>query len=152
TALMMAGLRTWWVDAVGTTAMALHVVPGTLGIGFATSLIIAALAIVWGVWRVGRTPASRLLAGGWGEGGKVRGRGKWAARVGWTVVILGIAMLGCGAAKVMSAQEAFLSGGTLLLLGGLTVLASWLRPKREPSTTDSIATLGFRNASRHTAR
>ena len=39
TALMMAGLRTWWVDAVGTTAMYLHIVPATLVTGFVTSVI-----------------------------------------------------------------------------------------------------------------
>src|SRR6185503_7470533 len=31
--LMMAGLRTWWVDAVGTTALSLHVSPFSLAAG-----------------------------------------------------------------------------------------------------------------------
>src|SRR4029078_7503210 len=32
-AVMMYGLRTWWVGAVGTTALQLHVEPGTLAEG-----------------------------------------------------------------------------------------------------------------------
>jgi hypothetical protein len=153
TALMMAGLRTWWVGAVGTTAMHLHVVPMTLVYGFAASLIIAALAILWGVWRVGRTPAGQLLAGGWGSPTPAtKTRGAWGTRIGWAFLLLAGGMLGCGMLKVMSAQEAFLGGGTLLLVAGLILLAGRLRPKRGAGVSDSLAALGFRNASRHTAR
>src|SRR6185295_19020604 len=39
--LMMFGLRTWWVDAVGTTMLTLHVSPISLGFGFAGGIITA---------------------------------------------------------------------------------------------------------------
>ena len=42
-ALIMLGLRTWWVDAVGTTALTLHVDPLSL-IGGALSVVLIAVA------------------------------------------------------------------------------------------------------------
>ena len=44
--LLMIGLRTWWVDAVGTTALSLHVTPMSLSAG-AMGGIIAALVCTW---------------------------------------------------------------------------------------------------------
>jgi len=73
--LMMAGLRTWWVGAVGTTAMHLHIKPTTLALGFLLSLLIAAFAVVWGVRRVGRVRPAALLAGQWGQHTRLRRRG-----------------------------------------------------------------------------
>ncbi|MCY0725803.1 ABC transporter permease, partial [Klebsiella pneumoniae] len=35
--LMIAGLRTWWVDAVGTTALRMHVAPTSMIIGLLAS-------------------------------------------------------------------------------------------------------------------
>src|SRR5207237_7068692 len=63
--VMMYGLRTWWVGAVGTTAMRLHVVPMTLVIGLVASLLVAMAAIAWARWDVGESDSARLLAGGW---------------------------------------------------------------------------------------
>ncbi len=45
--LIMLGLRTWWVDAVGTTALALHVDPLSLIAGAAAVVLIAVASIWW---------------------------------------------------------------------------------------------------------
>ena len=45
-ALLMTGLRTWWVDAVGTTALTLHITPLSLAAG-ALGGIAAAVACIW---------------------------------------------------------------------------------------------------------
>jgi ABC-type lipoprotein release transport system permease subunit len=45
-ALMMTGLRTWWVDAVGTTALSLHLSPWSLAAGMAGGLV-SAVVCVW---------------------------------------------------------------------------------------------------------
>ena len=44
--LMMYGLRSWWVDAVGTTALTLHVSPASL-VGGAIGGVIAAVGCIW---------------------------------------------------------------------------------------------------------
>jgi ABC-type lipoprotein release transport system permease subunit len=153
TAAIMAGLRTWWVGAVGTTQMRLHVMPMTLIIGFVSSLVVAALAILWGVWRVGKAAPSQLLAGGFGTASlKTKSRGKWVGRIGLGLIALAVAMIAAGMAKAMSSQEAFLGGGTLLLIGGLTFASGRLRPGRRDPRGESVVGLGIRNAARHVAR
>ena len=51
TAVMVYGLRTWWLGAIGTTALRLHVVPETLVYGFVGSVVVALLAVWWAVRR-----------------------------------------------------------------------------------------------------
>ena len=44
--LIMTALRTWWVDAVGTTALTLHVSPASL-VGGAVGGVVAAVVCIW---------------------------------------------------------------------------------------------------------
>jgi len=153
TALMMLGLRTWWIGAVGTTAMRLHVVPITLLYGFVGSVLVAYLAILWSVWRIGKTSAATLLAGGWGQRFISHRRRKWVARIGWLAVLLGIGLLLCSFGKAIGPAEAFLSGGTVLLFASLMLIFSVMQPRREAARPQhTIPGIGFRNISRHLAR
>lgn len=158
--LMVAGLRTWWTGAVGTTAMELHVEPRTLAIGLLASLCVAFAAVLWGVWRVGRTPEARLLAGGWNDPSQSKQRGgRWATRFGLAGGALGLVLLVLGGVKQEYAQGAFIGGGALLMASSLLWLSGQLRIKpgaaREATGTaaaSSLHRLGLRNAARHTAR
>jgi ABC-type antimicrobial peptide transport system permease subunit len=155
--LMVAGLRTWWKGAVGTTAMRLYVEPQTLVIGLVSSLLVAFFAVLWGVWRVGRTPEARLLAGAWNDPTAARARKSgWATGIGISAVSLGGVLLIVGAAKPQFSQGAFMGGGALLLVGFLSLLAARLRLRHRQgsaaSPVTSVPLLGVRNASRHTAR
>jgi putative ABC transport system permease protein len=61
--LIMYGLRTWWIGAVGTRALSLHIEPQWLGIGAAGALV-AGLAALWmGVRAMSRRSARALLTG-----------------------------------------------------------------------------------------
>ena len=61
--LLMAGLRSWWVDAVGTTALTLHVSTTSLAAG-AIGGIVAAVACIWWTLRsLSRISERSLLAG-----------------------------------------------------------------------------------------
>jgi putative ABC transport system permease protein len=155
--LMMAGLRTWWFGAVGTTALRLHVQPMTLAIGLVASLAVAFLAMVWGVWRVGRTPSARLLAGAWNDPSQARAkRARLVTLIGTLCAAGGLAMLALGLFGLLNNQAAFLGGGTLLLVASLCWAAGWLRPRprteSSPAAVSSVGRLGARNAARHTAR
>src|SRR5262249_25508435 len=66
-ALMMFGLRTWWVGAVGTTLLELHITPQSLLIG-ALSGIVTALVCVWWTLRSLRSASPRSLLAGSVEG------------------------------------------------------------------------------------
>lgn len=61
-ALMMAGLRTWWQQAVGTSRLFLHVEPLTLIAGCILSVAVVLFAVWRAVRRIGKVSASRLLA------------------------------------------------------------------------------------------
>ncbi len=62
-ALILLGLRTWWLPAVGTPFLTLHVEAASPAIGFASGLALAVLAIWFVVWRTCRVAPRRLLAG-----------------------------------------------------------------------------------------
>ena len=61
--LMMYGLRTWWVDAVGTTMLSLHVSPVSLAIGAVGGVIAATLCILWTLRRVSHASSRSLVVG-----------------------------------------------------------------------------------------
>src|SRR6185295_2857187 len=61
--LMMFGLRTWWVDAVGTTLLTLHVSVASLGFGFAGGIITAVGCIVVTLRGLKALSPRSLLAG-----------------------------------------------------------------------------------------
>ncbi|HEY2588853.1 MAG TPA: ABC transporter permease, partial [Tepidisphaeraceae bacterium] len=156
TAFIMYGLRTWWNGAVGTTALYLHVAPMTLCYGYFASLAVAFFAIWWAVWLVGRTRTATLLAGGWGAGRPARRSGIIARGTGILFILIAIAIFVWARAAKGEADEAFLSGGTLLLIGCLFYLGGTLRPGARRSAggvgVATVRRLGVRNAARHTAR
>ncbi len=150
--LMVAGLRTWWVGAVGTTALRLEVSPMTLATGFAISLLVAAGAVAFAVWRLGKAQASALLAGGWQIESTAHNQHRVSRTVAAVSLLGGLAMIATGVSGKLDAQAAYLGGGTLLLIGGLSLLAAMLGTQRRSTRTLSVALLGFRNAGRHRGR
>jgi ABC-type antimicrobial peptide transport system permease subunit len=62
-ALMLFGLRTWWLPAIGTPFLTLHVSWESPAIGFASGLVMALVAIWFAVRRMGRIAPRQLMAG-----------------------------------------------------------------------------------------
>ena len=62
-ALLMHGLRTWWVDAVGTTALTLHVSWKWMALGAFGGVAAAVVCIFFTLRRLGRSSTRSLLAG-----------------------------------------------------------------------------------------
>src|SRR5678816_2972321 len=79
--LIMLGLRTWWVDAVGTTNLALHVSPLSLLIGVVGGIVAAVVCVLFTLRQLGKGSTRSLLAGivddraTWGRGDTVTGSG-----------------------------------------------------------------------------
>jgi ABC-type lipoprotein release transport system permease subunit len=140
--LLMAGLRTWWTPAVGTSALSLHVTPATLGIGWAASVLVVLLAVAWTVRRLSRLPSPLLLAGQTTQAAASR-RGPVAR---W------LALGAAGAAAVLlvlaggdSASPALWFGiGASLLLAGLSLASLWLRRPR-PARRLTLLGMAARN-------
>lgn len=159
TAAILAGLRTWWLPAVGTTALSLHVLPGTLALGAGLSLASALLAVLWGTWRAGRAPLAALLAGHRSldpaTAPRAKGRrGSIAAAAAMT--LLAAALLICAAAGVLSAAWAPLAAGAAALAAALAWVNVLLRPHRpaQPRFVGPLALvrLAFGNAQRARTR
>jgi ABC-type lipoprotein release transport system permease subunit len=152
--LMMLGLRTWWVDAVGTTAIALHVSPLSLLLGLAGG-VGAALACIWWTLRgLADVPERALLAGqtaaNLDESGTSRRRLWPPSRVAAVFGLLGVVLAAAGAAGWVAPAGAFFGAGGSLLVACLAAAAAWLR--RTPRTPIAghglwpATRLGLRNA------
>ena len=62
-AAILYGLRTWWVDAVGTTRLALVVAPAPLVLGALGGLVAAAITLLLTLRRLGTSAPKDLLSG-----------------------------------------------------------------------------------------
>lgn len=62
-ALMLAGLQTWWLAAIATPFLRLHVAAASLAVGFASGLVVAIVVIWVSTRRIARIAPRRLMAG-----------------------------------------------------------------------------------------
>jgi putative ABC transport system permease protein len=159
---MMYALRTWWIGAVATTSLTLHVSPLSLGAGVAATLVAAMVCIWWTLRRLAKITERSLLAGeivaddagAAGVPGKAgRRRSAWAAIA---FAILGVAMVGATAAGAIDQTAGFFGAGTFVLVACLCLAAATLR--RPPRSLISghgwpaVARLGLRNAAHRPGR
>ena len=142
--LLMAGLRTWWRPAVGTSDLYLHVEPSSLAIGWTASVIAVLLAIAWTVRRLAKVPAPALLAGRTTMPGPAR-----PARLARPLAILGAALAVALAIYMVLAGEtsspalAF-GAGASMLISGLAAISLWLRRPR-PSRRLTLLGMAAKN-------
>jgi putative ABC transport system permease protein len=156
--LIMHGLRTWWVGAVGTTQLHVHVSQTSLLTGAAGGVLAAVLCVFVSLRSVGRmTPRSLLQAQsveldrGPGSSGAA-----WRVWLAPTFALGGVVMLAWGFASRGSQTGAFFGAGATLLVAMLLAFSAWLRVRdRRPVTgsgTWAVSRLGFRSASSRPAR
>jgi putative ABC transport system permease protein len=173
--LMMHGLRTWWVGAVGTTSLTLHPTARSFVLGAAGGVLAALACIVWTLRGLRRTSTRSLLAGvagreewGGGKRGSVGGgeveSGRGAGRrsplshllpsAPFSLFppalfgLLGLVLLASAAMGWVGQVAGFFGGGTLLLVALLWLQSAWLRGTRR----GSIGGVGWRAVSHLGAR
>ncbi len=148
--LILHGLRTWWVDAVGTRLLTFH----ASGLSLASGLIGGVLAALFATWLTLRylasVPARSLLAG---EVAPRAARGRLARRSLWISVgslLASFLLLAAALASVVSDVLGFFGAGNLLLVALLGFQWKWLERggNKDVSGTGALALarLGFRNA------
>ena len=127
-AFMMFALRTWWVGAVGTTLLTLHVDPLALAIGAVSAAVAGMLSIALTVRSLSRMTPRALLTGASDVAAPPR-RG-WSRAL--APVTLGAALLlsAVSAAGVIPAAGGFFGAGALVLIGGLAAFRLWLAAPR----------------------
>ena len=166
-AVMMTGLRTWWMDAVGTDALTLHVSAASLAAGAAGGIAAALVCIWWTLHALARISERSLLAGEIDEGGRalpVRLKPDTAhayvvsgfSRTAVVLALGGGALLVASAARVVEPTGAFFGAGTLLLGSALCLFAMlFRRPPRHVLNgrgPGAVAHLGLRNTTYRPAR
>jgi ABC-type lipoprotein release transport system permease subunit len=153
--LMMLGLRTWWVGAVGTTALELHVSPRSLAIGAVGGVLTAALCIVWTLRGLAPASVRSLLTGSIesvarSSAAKGVRRLITAPRLAIVCGALGLGLLAASMVKAIGEVAGFFGAGSLLLVTALSLCSIWLRRERRPALTGqgiwSLLRLGFSNA------
>ena len=147
-ALMMYGLRTWWIGAVGTTALQLHIDPAALALGAAGGIIASILCIAWTIRRLVHHSPRELLAGNTSPGDFRRP----SRAFGWAIGALAIAValtLATAFGKVPPAAG-FFGAGTLVLIGGLAGLSARLKRRivgvMHGTGTPALMRFGWQNA------
>lgn len=176
TSLIMLGLRTWWVDAVGTTQLRLHVSGFSLLAGGLGGILTALICIAWSLRRMVSISPRSLLTGSWlyeeagataaspasgrksgksgGMAARWRPRGRPSSpdrsRSALLLAAAAVAFLLASLAGGLSQELGFFASGTLCLLALLAWQSGWLRRTRrpilQPQSGWAVSRLGFRNA------
>jgi len=130
-ALLMFGLRTWWVDAVGAPSLFLHVNAVSLIVGYIAAIIITLLSIVWTLRQLGKIPAPALLHGVTTQE-QVATRSRIPQRVGLIAFSMAAAMMVLAIFfNETAAAGWFFGSGTLLLIAMLAIFSLWLHQRRQ---------------------
>jgi len=157
--LMMRGLRTWWVGAVGTTALELHAGPLPFLLGGLGGVLAALVCIALTLRGLRRASARSLIAGArqWGSEteelapSKTRRAFNSARRfVPAAALAAGVALLLAAGVGAVGQAAGFFGGGTLLLVALIGFQSAWLRGRRRGMIGGggwwSVSRLGMRNA------
>jgi ABC-type lipoprotein release transport system permease subunit len=157
-ALMLLGLQTWWLEAVVTPFLRLHVSAVSLLLGYLIGLVIAVAAIAWSVRSIGRIAPRQLLTGQTETTfPAAKPPRAWWSRLPGLLLLVAIAV---GLAALPLGEEAragaFFGSGSMVLVSGLMALAARLRRGATGpavvSGRGNLLRLALRNAARHPGR
>jgi ABC-type lipoprotein release transport system permease subunit len=127
-AFIMYGLRTWWVGAVGTTALSLHAAPRWIAIGVAGALAAGLAALALGVGAMSHRSTRSLLTGSRDRGGaRSPGRSRVLAIV---FAVTASALMVAALAGTINLTAGFFGAGGSWLVAGLCAAAFLLRRAR----------------------
>ena len=162
--LIMWGLRTWWVDAVGTTLLALHVSPPALAAGIGGGMAAAGVSIAWSLRMVARATPRALIHGVLPSGPSTpRGaegapplRAAAARQAPVVLGLLGAAVLAVTLAGILGDTAGFFGAGMLLLASLLTLAWTWLGRQAPAGAaappTWTVSRVGLRNTTARPGR
>ena len=150
--LMIYGLRTWWIGAVGTTRLTLHVSWIALLMGAAGGLIAAVVCVIVSLRSVARlSPRALLSAQAIDTDRSARMPSKWIEMVKWIAVAAGVALLVIGFTGLASKAGTFFGAGAALLIAAMCQFSSSLRRRDSVPivgrSADALWRFGFRSAS-----
>ncbi|MFY9610983.1 MAG: FtsX-like permease family protein [Blastocatellia bacterium] len=150
--LMMYGLRTWWVDAVGTAMLTLHVSFLSLAIGGVGGIAVALVCIVWTLRGLALASPRSLLSGNL-DAARIESPRRVSASpllLGVIFAVVGFLLLIGAALSWIGKTAGFFGAGTILLTALLFFEYGWLRRNARNAIKGRgwwpVSRLGFRNA------
>lgn len=149
-ALMLTGLQTWWLAAIVTPFLHLHIGTTSLAIGYGCGLLFCFGAIVWTLWRSRATSVARLLGGQFDDQGPLPSRKKsWTRWLPLAMLLAAvvIALTTSGLREEVRAG-AFFGVGALVLTSSLLFVRRRLRAQ----ATGQAVAVGRGNVLRLTVR
>ena len=123
-ALLMAGLRTWWLPAVGTPDLFLHVKLSSLIVGWLASVLVVLLAIGLTVRRLVKIPSTALLAGSTSLPAARKVRRRWPV---WALTATGVLLFAWGLLSREASPGRAFAIGAWTLVAGLVAFSGWYR-------------------------
>ena len=142
--LMIYGLKTWWVGAISTPFLQVHVGWLSIVLGFGCGAIICIFSIGWSLWNAGKLDPQRLLMGQFED--TVKLKKKDHSRI-WLVVALVCVVIAVSLAFMAttlggeSQAGAFMGSGFMILAGALIGVRLWLG-NRKTQTASQVYSLG----------
>ncbi len=143
-ALILHGLRTWWVGAVGTRDLSLSVSPGALAGGAVGGVATALICVALALRALRRSTARGLLAGDMGASAATAEHPRRTMLIGAVAAAGAIGLLAASAAKAIDPAGGFFGSAALLLAACLCFASAWLR-RRPRTAVHSLPLLGWRN-------
>ena len=149
--LMIFGLRTWWVGAVGTTRLSLHVSLTSLVVGALAGLVTAIVCVTISLRSVARLSPRALLNASTIEGDRLAvRRSRRIEIVKWMLAAAGVAMLAAAFTNRELRTAMFFGAGAALLGASMCQVSSSLRARHSLAIAGRGAwpvwRLGFRSA------
>ncbi len=138
--LIMLGLRTWWIDAVGTRLLSLHASIASLAMGAAAGMVTGLGSIAWTLRGLQPVTPRGLLAGV-----ERRKSERRALLIGMIAAVMAVALLAAALARKLDQTAGFFGAGTLLLIAALCFESTWLN-SRSLAPVGGQITLGLRSA------
>ena len=150
--LIMYGLRTWWLAAVGTSSLFLHVAPASLGMGYVIALVMVLFATWRTIRRLSKIPVPALLANVTHIESAKFGKIAIAVARGALAVALLLVIVSMVVGLETSAELfTFMGSGTLLLISGLAFFSAYLRRLRSKAARASSSIRSQQMPARNTA-
>ena len=153
---LVAGLRTWWIGAVGTERVHMHASVASLATGIGIAAAVSFVAIAWTLRGLARTSPRALLAGVLESRATRAGRARVLAIVAAGGFGAAVLVVAASAAGMIANVQGFFGAGTLLLVSTLTVTALVLRRDHPRPIRGrgwgALGRLAFRGAAHRPAR
>lgn len=148
-AFILYALRTWWVDAVGTTGITLHFAPAPFSAAVVQGVVMAVIIIAVSLRRLRKMSPRQLLSGSRPE--SVLKTPGWLRLAALLLLLAGVVLVGLSALNRIPPEGGFFGAGFCLLMGGAMYCRLWLEsPRLQP--VQSLADLALASAAQQPAR